>query len=61
MQAKPSIPSLECVRGVAVVYVLHWMWMLTVPPIMGACYVLCLFTDCPCNKALGPIRRAGGS
>lgn len=39
----------------------YWMWMLTVPPIMVACYVLYLFTERPCNEAVGRIRRAGGA
>lgn len=37
----------------------YWMWMLTVPPIMAACYVLYLFTERPCNEAVRRIRRAG--
>lgn len=35
----------------------YWIWAVTVPPIMGACYVLYLFTERPCNELVGRIRR----
>lgn len=38
----------------------YWMWMLAVPPIMGSCFLLYMFTERPCNETVARLRRAEG-